>query len=329
MAREGDGAVLQPDALAPGPGREAIDAAELKVVPRRRWGRWIAAAVIAIVLASLARSAAANDRFQWDVVGDYLFSSRILDGLVVTLQLTVIAMVLGIILGVVFAVMRQSPNPLIRGTAWTYIWFFRGTPLLVQLLFWSFIAAVYPVITLGIPFTGVVLIEGDANVLITPFLAAVLGLSLNEGAYMAEIVRGGLLAVPHGQVEAAQSIGMTRLGAMRRIVLPQAMRVIIPPTGNETITMLKNTALVSVIAYAELLYAAQLIYAQSFEQIPLLIVVSIWYLVVTSILSVGQHYLERRYSRGVAGHTQGPTIGRRLLTNLTRTRPHLDRERQG
>jgi polar amino acid transport system permease protein len=323
MAREGD-AVLQPDATAAVPGRDTIDAADLKIVPRRHWGRWIAAALVAIVLASLVRSAAANDRFQWDVVGEYLFSSRILDGLVVTLQLTIIAMVLGIVLGVVFAVMRQSANPLIRGTAWAYIWFFRGTPLLVQLLFWSFIAAVYPEITIGIPFTGIVLLEGDANVLITPFLAAVLGLSLNEGAYMAEIVRGGLLAVPHGQIEAAQSIGMTRLGAMRRIVLPQAMRVIIPPTGNETITMLKNTALVSVIAYADLLYAAQLIYAQSFQQIPLLLVVSIWYLIVTSVLSVGQHYVERRYSRGVAGHGHGPGIGRRLVANLTRSRPHLE-----
>jgi polar amino acid transport system permease protein len=224
----------------------------------------------------------------------------VLDGLVVTLELTVIAMAIGIAGGVVLAVMRLSPNPLISGASWLYVWFFRGTPVLVQLLFWSFISALYPKISLGIPFGGPELVSGDANRIITPFVAAILGLGLNEAAYMAEIVRAGILSVEEGQNDAAQALGMTRLQTMRRIVLPQAMRVIIPPTGNETISMLKTSSLVSVIAYKELLYSVQLIYAVSFLQIPLLIVASIWYLVITTLLSIGQYYVERRFGRGTS-----------------------------
>jgi polar amino acid transport system permease protein len=194
---------------------------------------------------------------------------------------------------VVFAVMRLSANPVVRTAAFAYVNFFRGTPVLVQLLFWFNLAALYPVITLGIP--GVQL---DANQLITPMTAAILGLGLNQGAYMSEIVRAGILSVDHGQTEAAEALGITRLQTMRRVVLPQAMRVIIPPTGNETIGMLKTTALVSVISVPELLYSAQIIYARTFETVPLLIVASLWYLLITSILTVGQYYLERRFARG-------------------------------
>jgi polar amino acid transport system permease protein len=195
------------------------------------------------------------------------------------------------------AVMRLSLNPLVSGASWLYIWFFRGTPVLVQLLFWYNIAALYPRIDLGIPF-GPAFIHADANTLITPFTAAILGLGLNEGAYMAEIVRAGIISVEEGQSDAAQSLGMTRLQAMRRIVLPQAMRVIIPPTGNETISMLKTSSLVSVIAVADLLYGAQIIYSVNFKTIQLLIVASLWYLALTSILYIGQYYLERYYGRG-------------------------------
>jgi polar amino acid transport system permease protein len=240
-----------------------------------------------------------NERFGWHIVGQYFFSSRVLHGLVVTLELTVVSMVVGILLGIVLAIMRLSPNPLIAGSSWFYIWLFRGTPVLVQLLFWNFISALYPSIDLGIPF-GPSFIHADANALITPFTAAVLGLGLNEGAYMAEIVRAGILSVDEGQTDAAHALGMTRLKTMRRIVLPQAMRVIIPPTGNETISMLKTSSLVSVIAYTELLYSVQLIYAANYRQIPLLIVASLWYLIITTILSIGQYYLERRFGRGSA-----------------------------
>ena len=196
-----------------------------------------------------------------------------------TLELTVLAMPIGIVLGVVLALMRLSPNPLLSSASWFYIWLFRGTPVLVQILFWFYIAALFPTIDLGVPF-GPSFIHLDGNTLITPFVAGMLGLGLNEGAYMSEIVRAGIISVDEGQTDAAHALGMTRLQTMRRIVLPQAMRVIIPPTGNETISMLKTTSLVSVIAVTELLYSVQLIYARNYQTIPLLIVASIWYLVV-------------------------------------------------
>lgn len=265
----------------------------IDAVPVRRPGRWIAAIAVALVAAAVVRSVATNPRFQWDVVGEMLFSDRILHGLLLTLELTAIAMVAGVALGVLVAVARMSPNKLLSGAGAFYVWLFRGTPVLVQLLFWSFISALYPTIELG-P------ISADANVLITPFMAAILGLALNEAAYMAEIVRAGIVSVPEGQSEAASALGMSRSQQLRRIVLPQAMRVIVPPTGNETISMLKTTSLVSVIASSDLLYSAQLIYSQSFQQIPLLIVVCIWYLAITTLLSLGQAMLERRYGRGVS-----------------------------
>jgi polar amino acid transport system permease protein len=288
-------------ASTPGAQAEAVGRPEppeeIQAVPVRHPGRWVGAAIVALIAASLIRSAIDNPNFHWDVVGDYLFDHRILDGVVKTIELTILGMIIGIVLGVLFAVMRLSPNFLIRGFAWFYIWVFRGTPLIVQFLFWNFIAALYPTIDLGIPF-GPSFIHLNANDFITLFVAATLALALNEGAYMAEIVRAGIISVEEGQTEASTALGMTRLQTLRHIVLPQAMRVIIPPTGNETISMLKNSSLASVIALAELLYSAQLIYAQNFQQIPLLIVVSIWYLAMTTVLSIGQFFLERHYGRG-------------------------------
>jgi polar amino acid transport system permease protein len=265
----------------------------------RRPGRWIAAAIVLVIAAALIRSVVTDPHFEWSVVGDYLFDQRILEGLVVTIQLTVIAMVVGVVLGVLLAIMRVSSNPLVSRASWLYIWFFRGTPVLVQLLFWYNIAALYPKLALGIPF-GPAFVHPDVNTLITAFRAAVLGLGLNEGAYMAEIVRAGLISVDDGQTEAAQSLGMTRVQTMRRIVLPQAMRVIVPPTGNETISMLKTTSLVSTLAVGELLYSSEQIFAVNYKTIPLLIVASIWYIVCTSVLYVGQFYLERYYGRGTS-----------------------------
>jgi polar amino acid transport system permease protein len=206
-------------------------------------------------------------------------------------------MLVGVILGVILAVMRQSPNPVVSGASWLYIWFFRGTPLLLQIYFWFNITALFPKIDLGVPF-GPSFIHANGNSIITALVAAILGLGLNEGAYMAEIVRGGILSVGEGQSEAAASLGMSRLQTMRHVVLPQAMRVILPPTGNETISMLKNTSLVSVIAYTELLYSVQQIYDVNYETIPLLIVAAIWYLAMTSVAYVGQYFIERRFGRG-------------------------------
>jgi polar amino acid transport system permease protein len=282
----------------------------IEAVPVRHPGRWVAAAIVAVIAVMLVRSVATNPRFEWGIVGDYLFDDRILRGIVTTLELTVIAMVIGVIGGVLLAVMRLSANPMVSGSSALYIWVFRGTPVLVQLLFWNFIAAVYPEITLGLPFLHL-----NANDLIKPFTAAILALGLNEAAYMSEIVRAGILSVDEGQSEAAQALGMKRTQTMRRIVLPQAMRVIVPPTGNETISMLKTTSLASVIAVTELTYAAQLIYSQNYKTIPLLIVISLWYLLGTSILSIGQYFLERRFGRGFRRGGRDPWLQRMFRGN--------------
>ncbi len=291
---------------------------DIKAVPVRRPGRIVAAAIVLVLAASIVRSVVTNKRFEWHIVGQYLFDARILHGVVVTLELTVIAMAIGIVLGIVLAVMRLSPNPLVSGASWLYIYVFRGTPVLVQLLFWGYIAAVYPTISLGVPFGGPAIISAHANSLITYFVAAILGLGLNEGAYMSEIVRAGFISVGEGQTEAAQSLGMSRLQTMRHIVLPQAMRVIIPPTGNETISMLKTTSLVIVLGGVfDLLFEASQIYSVNFKTIQLLIVASIWYLAMTSVAYLGQYFIERRFGRGFSRTGQR----RNKLLSLGRTEP--------
>jgi polar amino acid transport system permease protein len=272
------------------------DFENMPVVPLRHRGRWIAAIVLIVIVIGFAVSMITNPRFQWDVVSQYLFNSAILSGLVATIWLTVAAMAIGMVLGTIVALMRISQNPVLGSIASGYLWIFRGTPLLVQLIFWFNLSALYPRITLGFPF-GPSLGSFDANTYITVYVAALLGLGLNEGAYMSEIVRSGLGSVPTGQREAAEALGMSGFGVMTRIILPQAMRVIIPPTGNQLIGMLKTTSLVSVIALQELLYSAQLIYTANFQTIPLLIVASIWYLALTTVLSIGQHFVERHFGK--------------------------------
>jgi polar amino acid transport system permease protein len=301
------------------PGEAGLEA--LEAVPVRHVARWVGSVLLLVFVANAVYSAANNPRFQWGLAGSYLFSEPVLNGLMLSLKLTAITMAIGIGLGVVLAVMRMSPSPLISGVSFTYVWVLRGTPLLVQLLFWSFISALYPHISVGVPFGGPEFFGGSANSVITPMVAAVLGLGLNEAAYMAEIVRSGILSVEHGQHEAAHALGMTRLQTLRRVVLPQAMRVIVPPTGNETITVLKNSSLVSVIAVTDLLYAVQLIYSQNFRQIPLLVVACFWYLIFTTILSVVQYMAERHYGRaggrGPRSHVR--RVGR-LMVPLYRAR---------
>jgi polar amino acid transport system permease protein len=282
----------------------------IQAIPVRHPGRWVVVAVLAVLAAMLVHTVLTNDGFGWPVVGRYLFSGPILNGLSNTLLLTVLSMVIGIAGGILLAVMRLSPNPILTSTAAIYIWLFRGTPLIAQLLFWNFLSALYPRLGLGIPF-GPTFVSFDTNVLITPFAACLLGLGLNEAAYMAEIVRGGLQSVDGGQAEAAGALGLSRTQALRRIVLPQAMRVIIPPTGNETISMLKTTSLVVVIGYFELLTSAQRIYSVNFQTIPLLIVAAAWYLALTSVLSVGQGFVERRYGRGFTPDRPGSTLLRK------------------
>ncbi len=270
------------------------EAAPLPVVPLRHPWTWAASVVVVLIAAGVLASVATNPAFEWSVVAQYLFDGQILLGLARTLELTVIAMVIGLVLGTVLAVMRLSPNRLLSTLSWAYIWFFRSVPTLVQIIFWYNFGALYPVIALRIP-GGPTLFSASANTLITPMFAALAGLGLAQAAYTAEVVRAGIASVPHGQTRAAKALGMHPMTIFRRIVFPQAMRVIIPPVGNEVISMVKNTSLVSVIALAELLYTAQLIYARTYETIPLLIVASLWYLVVVSVLSAGQHVLERKY----------------------------------
>jgi len=280
--------------------------ARLRVVKARHSGRWVACGLILIIAALVVYAMFTNKNFQWAVVGQYLFDPTILGGLMNTLVLTLVSMVMGIVLGVVLAVGRLSPNPVLSWSAALYSWFFRGTPLLVQLLFWYFLAALIPKFVIGIPF-GPEFFAIDTNTLISAFTAAILGLGLNEAAYMSEIVRSGINAVSPGQTEAAKAIGMNRIETMWRIILPQAMRVIIPPTGNETIGMLKYTSLVIVIGYAELMTTVTTIYARTYQNIPLLIVAAIWYLVITALLSIAQFYIERYYARGFRPHTPAKT----------------------
>ncbi|MHA0287181.1 amino acid ABC transporter permease [Mycobacterium sp. C3-094] len=274
----------------------------IDAVPLKHPWRWVAAAVILILAGLFIYGAATNPAYRWSVFAEYLFDQRVLTvGLVNTLQLTVYSMVLAIALGILLAVMRLSPNPVFRWVAWVYLWIFRGTPIYVQLVFWGLIPTIYQQVRLGVPF-GPSFFQVDLQSLSIPFLLATLGLALNEAAYMAEIIRAGITSVPEGQLEASTALGMSWGLAMRRTVLPQAMRVIIPPTGNEVISMLKTTSLVTAVPFTLDLFGitAREIAARTFEPVPLLMVAAFWYLVVTSILMVGQYYLERYFSRGAS-----------------------------
>ncbi|MGI4952176.1 MAG: amino acid ABC transporter permease [Janthinobacterium lividum] len=289
--------MAEPAVTVAGPGSGSGSEAEMPVVPLRHPGTWAASALVTLVAAGMAWSVATNPAFQWPVVAQYLFDGQILAGLRRTLELTVAAMALGLVLGTALAIMRLSQNRLLSVLSWLYIWFFRSVPVLVQLIFWYNFGALYAHVTLAVPW-GPVLYSASTNDVITPLTAALAGLGLAQAAYTAEVIRAGILSVPPGQTRAAKALGMGPVTIFVRIVFPQAMRVIIPPVGNEVISMVKGTSLVSVIAMADLLYTAQLIYARTYETIPLLIVASLWYLAIVSVLSVGQHALERHYGRG-------------------------------
>jgi polar amino acid transport system permease protein len=269
-----------------------------------RPGRWIAVAVLLLGVSMVVHTMAANPTFEWGIVGHYFLSAEVLQGLVNTLEITVVSMAVGAALGVVVALLRMSSSPVLAAIGWTYVWVLRSVPLLVQLLFWYNLAALYRTLSVGIPY-GPAFAHASVNTLITPFVAAILGLGLHESAYMAEIIRAGIGGVDPGQEEAAAALGMSHRLALRRIILPQALRTITPPTGNEVISTLKASALVSVLSMKDLLYSVQIIYSQNFRTIPLLIVASLWYLIVTSVLTVGQHVLERRVSRGAGGARLG------------------------
>jgi polar amino acid transport system permease protein len=280
-----------------GGGDAAARPEVIKAIPIRHWGRWISAAVIIYVAIALVVSLLKNPNTELSVIRQYLFASLVIHGWIVTLYVTFISMAVGIIGGTILAVMRLSANYILKGVSGFYIWFFRGTPVLVQILFWGYIGAEYPRVFVGLPFTHLVFGSFSANV-IGGVVAGVLALGLNEAAYMAEFVRAGIISVDAGQTEAAESLGMSPTLTMRRVVLPQAMRVIIPAMGNETISMLKTTSLLLVIAAHELMTNVQIVYSQTFQQIPLLIVASLWYLFFTTLMTIGQHYLEAYFGKG-------------------------------
>jgi polar amino acid transport system permease protein len=269
----------------------------LRTERRRHYGQYIAAVVLIVVALLLAKALGTNPRMRWPVIWHYLWNTHVLSGLVVTLVMTLVCQTAGTALGCQLAVLRLSNNRVLQSVAGCYIWFFRGTPLLVQLIFWYNLAALFPTLGIGIPFTGIG-VSVATNTVISGLVAGFLGFTLNEAAYMAEIVRSGISSVDPGQREAALSAGMTEGQCLRRIVLPQALRVIVPPTANQAINLLKATSLVAFISGGDLLTNIQDIYANNFAVIPLLVTASVWYLVVVTVASVGQRYLERHVGRG-------------------------------
>lgn len=265
----------------------------IRAVPLKHPGRWVAAAIVLALAAWFVIGAATNPAYGWETYFAYLFDSRIITATGHTIAITTLAMIIGVVGGVLLAIMRMSPNPVLGAVSWVFLWIFRGTPIYVQLVFWGLLGSIYKVVTVG---PASISLEG---VLSNMFLLAVLGLGLNEAAYMAEIVRSGVQAVPEGQLEASKALGMGWWMTMRRTVMPQAMRIIIPPTGNEFISLLKTTSLVVAIPYTHELYGRSLDIANAlFDPVPLLLVAATWYLVITSIFMVAQHYLEKYYERG-------------------------------
>lgn len=271
---------------------------DIDAIPLRRPWRWLSAVIVLVLVAALIQSLARNENIKYSIVGEYLFDWRILNGVWLTIALTLVSMLVSTLLAIILASMRLSTNPVLTSISWVYVWLFRGTPLLVQVVLWGYLGLLYEKLVVGVPFTDIVFVAFDTNTLIPALVAGFLALTLNQAAYSAEIVRAGMLSVDEGQREAALSLGMSPLSTFRKILLPQAMRVIIPPMGNETISMLKNTSLLSVIAVLELYTQATLISSRNLYQVELLIVISIWYLTMTSVMSIPQYYLERRFGRG-------------------------------
>ncbi|WP_371779308.1 amino acid ABC transporter permease [Streptosporangium subroseum] len=300
LLASGSGSAAPAQATAPpanGAGEPGSPA--LKVITTRHPGRWVAAAAIAVLLAMVASALITNPAWEWEVVGEFLFAPSVLRAVVFTLELTALGIVFGFLLGTVLALMRLSKNPLLSSAAWGYIALFRSIPLILQLLFWYNLALLYPRLSFGVPF-GPAFFDIGTMDLIGPVTAAALGLALHQAAYAAEIVRAGLLSVDHGQREAAAALGIPRTRQLLRIVLPQAMRSIVPTAGNEIIGLVKGTSVVYIMALPELFYQVQVIYNRNGRVMALLLVATIWYLVMTSVMSVAQHYIERHYAKGRA-----------------------------
>ncbi|MFC4564117.1 amino acid ABC transporter permease [Nocardiopsis mangrovi] len=286
------------------------DLSHLRIRPALHPWRWAAGAVVAVLVAMFAHMLVFNPAWDWPTVAEYLFAESILSALWLTVQLTFYGTVVGFGLGVVLALMRLSSSPLLVAVSWTYTWAFRSIPLIVQLLFWYNLAILYDEISFGIPF-GPAFASVDTMDLVSPLAAAVIGLGLHQAAYSAEIVRSGVLSVDQGQREAAAALGLPWGRQVRRIILPQAMRTIMPTAGNEVIGLFKGTSVVYVMALGELFYRVQVIYNRTGDVIPMLMVATVWYIVLTTVLSAGQFYVERYYAKG-ALRTLPPTPLQRL-----------------
>lgn len=304
----------------PQPPTPPEDLSHLRVVPARHPGRVVLAVGVGLLVGLVLYSFATNPRWEWGVVAQWFFAESIIRGLVETLKLTVMAGAVGFGLGLALALMRLSKSGLISSVSWTFSWIFRSTPLLVQLLLWYNLGYLYERITLGIPLTEITFFDARTSDLMTPMLAAVLGLGLHQAAYAAELIRGGILSVDQGQLEAASALGIPARDRSLRIVLPQAMRAILPTAFNEIIGLVKGTSIVYVLAHAELFFTIQLIYGRTQQVLPMLLVATLWYVVITSALSVGQYYIERHYSKG-AVRTLPPTPLQKARARLARLRP--------
>ncbi|MFC4144771.1 amino acid ABC transporter permease [Micromonospora mangrovi] len=292
------------------------DSPTLTVVPARHPWRWVLSVAALVLAAQFVHGLVTNPGWDWPTFVGYFLERSVLLALLTTLQLTLAGAVLGFLGGVALAAMRLSHSPVLQALSWTYIWVFRSVPLIVQLLFWANLGYLYDTLQLGVPF-GPGFVEVSTANLIGPFGAALLGLTLHQAAYAAEIVRSGILSVDQGQLEAAAALGIPRPRQFRRIVLPQAMRAILPSAANELINLLKSTSVVYVLAIGELFYQVQVVYGRNGRVVPLLMVATVWYVVLTALLSILQFYVERRFARG-AVRTLPPTPWQRLRAGLGR-----------
>lgn len=318
-----------PRAAPTGPDTEPteVPTSELTVVARRHPWRWVGTVAVVVLLAQFINGLVTNPAWEWGTFAEYFATATILKALLTTIQLTVLGTVLGFALGIVIAAMRLSGSAFLQGVAWTYVWAFRSIPLIVQLLFWFNIAYLYKTLSLGIPF-GPEFITFDTGNAIGPMGAAVLGLALHQAAYGAEIIRGGIASVDQGQLEAAAALGIPRRRQFFKIVLPQAMRSILPNATNEVISLFKGTSIVSVMAIPELFYQVQVIYGRTSRVVPLLLVATVWYIILTTILSIAQYYLERHYAKGSA-RTIPPTPLQSLRSRISEVRTNADSARAG
>ena len=283
---------------------EKLDSDDVVAVPLRHPWRWVSAVILVVILGLFVYSLWASPNINHEIVNKYLFNEKVIAAAGLTVTLTVVSMLIGTVMAILLAIMRLSSNPVLKLVSVGYIGFFRGTPLLLQVVFWGYLGIIYPTIDIGIPFTDLIWWSEKTSLVFTSLVAGIIALSLNEAAYAAEIVRAGILSVDSGQAEAAKSLGMGSGYTLRKIVLPQAMRVIIPPMGNEFISMLKNTSLLQVVAVMELYARTSQISSQNLAQVELLVVAGFWYLVMTTVLSFPQNYLEKKYGRGFSVSTQ-------------------------